>query len=518
MAPIAIGDLTYAYPGSAAPALRRASVEFDAGLTVVAGGSGDGKSTLLRLCNGLVPHLHGGRISGSATVLGLDVLRTPTRRLAREVGFVFQDLEAQVVFDRVEREVAFGLENLGVEPHAMPARVDEALSRVRASHLRGCRLATLSGGERQRVAIAAALVLRPACLVLDEPTSQLDPESAELVVDACLDLARGGHSVVVAEHRLERLLAAADRLVVVERGRVQAGGVRELLHLAPTLPALVRLGLHLGWKPLALTPAEVGDRLPALTFTPTSRRHHTAGPPLVQVLGATAGPGAEPVLQDVDLVVTAGEVVCLMGPNGGGKTTLLRLLGGLLRTRAGQVERTGGRIAYLPQRPDLLLHQPTVRDEVALTLRRQGAREPPDHVLAALGLEAVAGRFPRDLSTGQRQRVGIAAVLAGTPSLALLDEPTRGMDQVAATALRNLLRELRQQGSGIVLATHDAELVGEVADRVLAVGDRRVRDLGPPEQALSGGGPLSTQLGHLYPGGPVTVDGVLSRLRPVAVR
>jgi energy-coupling factor transporter ATP-binding protein EcfA2 len=139
-------------------------------------------------------------------------------------------------------------------------------------------------------------------------------------------------------------------------------------------------------------------------------------------------------------------------------------------------------------------------------------------VLAALGLEAVAGRFPRDLSTGQRQRVGIAAVLAGTPSLALLDEPTRGMDQVAATALRNLLRELRQQGSGIVLATHDAELVGEVADRVLAVGDRRVRDLGPPEQALSGGGPLSTQLGHLYPGGPVTVDGVLSRLRPVAVR
>ena len=229
----------------------------------------------------------------------------------------------------------------------------------------------------------------------------------------------------------------------------------------------------------------------------------------MQVVSGTVAVGAEVLLEGVDLTVGTGEVVCLMGPNGGGKTTLLRVLAGLVRPRSGRVERRAGRVAYLPQRPDVLLHQPTVRAEIALTLRRARENEPADRVLATLGLTAVAARFPRDLSTGQRQRVGIGAVLAGAPALALLDEPTRGIDAAASRALRAVLSELRERGTAIVLATHDADLAAYVADRIVRVGEGRVVELGPPDLALAGERPLATQLGRLYPNGPVTVDGVL---------
>ncbi len=517
MATLSVGGLTYWYPGAREPALRDLSLELEPGLTLVVGSSGGGKSTLLRLCNGLVPHLLGGRIKGTARALGLDILRTPTRRLAQHVGFVFQDPERQAVFEGVEREVAFGLENLAVPADQMPARVEEALTRVGSAHLRGRRLATLSGGERQRVAIASALVLRPACLVLDEPTSQLDPEGAAEVLQACLALAAGGTTVVVAEHRLERLLPAADHLVAVTAGGTRQGMPELLYHLAPTLPGVVDLGLRLGWRPPALSPEQVNGRLPALrppaAVTAARQRSPEGAEAVVELDGVSAGWGRTPVIRRCRLQVAAGEVVCLMGPNGGGKTTLLRTLAGLLVPLEGVVRRRSGRIAYLPQRPDLLLHRPTVRDEVLVTLRKSGAdpRE-AEHVLAVLGLDQVADRFPRDLSTGQRQRAGLAAVLAGAPRLALLDEPTRGMDANAMAALQTLLAELRDCGCGICVATHDPDLAARIADRVVLVRNGTVVDLGPPEVALAGPGPYSTQLGRLYPAGPVTVEGVLARL------
>ena len=513
MATLTVDGLSYWYPGAREPALQDLSLRLEPGLTLVVGPSGGGKSTLLRLCDGLVPHLFGGRIQGAAQVLGDDILRTPTRRLARKVGFVFQDPERQAVFDRVDREVAFGLENVGVPGAEMPARVEEALARVGARHLAGRRLRTLSGGERQRVALASALVLRPACLVLDEPTSQLDPEGADRVLDVCLELASSGTTVVVAEHRLERLLPAADFLVAVTAGGARWGPPEALYHLAPALPGVVELGLRLGWRPPALSPEQVNGRLPSLRASLPVRRRRIAGPAVVELEGVSAGVARTPVLRAADLSVGAGEVVCLMGPNGGGKTTLLRTLAGLLTPLAGTVRREPGRIAYLPQRPDLLLHRPTVRDEVLITLRRSdGDPREAEHILAVLGLTDVADRFPRDLSTGQRQRAGLAAVLAGAPRLALLDEPTRGMDADAMAALQKLLEELRGRGCGICVATHDPDLAARIADRVVRVGDRALVELGPPETALAGSGPLSTQLGRLYPSGPVTVEGVLARI------
>lgn len=438
-----LNHLTYWYPRSTEPALDDADLDIGEGVTVVAGPSGGGKSTLLRVLNGLVPHFHGGRIKGSAEVAGWDIIKTPTAQLARTVGFVFQDPELQAVYDTVEHEVAFGLENIGVSPQHMPSRIAEALHDVGAEYLVGRKINTLSGGERQRVALASSLAMRPKVLVLDEPTSQLDPDGAALVLSAAARLSEQGRVVVISEHRLERLLPVANGLILVESGKA-----------TDTNPQ--------SWTPPSIAP---------------SPRTTTPGAEAWALTNVTAGFGNGPVLDSVNLAGRHGEVVALSGPNGAGKTTLLRLISGLLPPLSGQVDRIGhGRIAYLPQNPTALLHRPTVRSEVELTLGRSHETEPPDKILSELGLLEVAGHYPRDLSCGERQRAAIAAVLPGHPDLVLLDEPTRGMDAEARIALMHAVARLRDQGSAIVLATHDAKLRDALADRVIDINNGRVSE------------------------------------------
>jgi energy-coupling factor transport system ATP-binding protein len=457
-----IEGLTYSYPDAERLSLRSIDLELEPGLTVVAGGSGGGKSTLLRLLNGLVPQFHGGRIAGSATVAGLDPMRTPIPRLAQRVGLVFQDVETQSVYGTVEREIAFGLENAALPRPEMHDRVDEALTMLSIEHLGGRRLATLSGGERQRVQLAAVLAMRPELIALDEPTSQLDPEGAAAVLAECVKLAASGRAVVVAEHRLELLVPAADRLLVVEDGRV-----------APTTPE----GLL---------------RAPS----PHAARRVDAADVAWELSGVEAGPGTEPVLSDVSLAGGRGEVVALLGPNGSGKTTLLRTLAGLLPPLAGTVRRPPGRTAYLPQNPGALLHLPTVRAEVALTLRRTGSNEDPRAMLAAFGLERLAGRYPRDLSSGERQRAALAATLAGSPALVLLDEPTRGMDSAARHSLAGAVATLAAAGAAVLLATHDHDLAAELADRCIELADGRATQLAGVPTASAGAAPSATGRGR----------------------
>jgi energy-coupling factor transport system ATP-binding protein len=358
------------------------------------------------------------------------------------VGFVFQDPELQTVYDVVDREVAFGLENIALPPREMAARVEEALHVAGIDHLAGRSVRTLSGGERQRVALASALAMRPRLVVLDEPTSQLDPEGATMVLDAVRSLVQHGRAAVIAEHRLERLLAHASASVIVEQGSVSAAWP------VPSPPAI----------------------------PPVSSRN---GPVAWSLAGVSAGFGGRVVLDSIDAVGHQGEVVALSGPNGGGKTTLLRLIAGALAPMSGKIERRPGRIAYLPQNPTALLHRPTLRSEVSLTLERAGESDPPDTILSELGLLGVAGRYPRDLSCGERQRAALAAVLPGRPGLVLLDEPTRGMDAAARSALTALVSRLRDGGSAIVLATHDSELRSALADRVLMVSAGNVVESEP---------------------------------------
>jgi len=435
---------TYSYPGANARALDDVTLTIDDGLHLVTGPSGGGKSTLLRVFNGLVPHFHGGRVAGCARVAGMDVIRTPTRRLAREVGFVFQDPELQAVYQNVEREVAFGLENAAVPARDIPGRVEEALHAAGAQHLAGRLLRTLSGGERQRVALASALASRPRLVVLDEPTSQLDPQGTALVFDALRTAVASGRTVVVSEHRVGELAAVAGSLIAVDRGRVRTSDPSRWMAPMP--------------------PERVG----------TSGDPH---PEAWCMRNATLGFNGDAVLHDVEAGGCAGEVIALTGPNGGGKTTLLRAIAGLLAPLSGTATRRPGRIAYLPQNPAALLHRPSVRAEVRFTLERaRETTESPDVILGRLGLGAVATRYPRDLSSGERQRAAAAAVLPGRPALVLLDEPTRGMDTSARDALIDVIAGLRDGGAAVVLATHDAALRDAVADRSLCVTAGRVTE------------------------------------------
>jgi len=537
--PLVLFDhLTYTFPGSSVPALDDVSMEFQEGeFVLVAGASGAGKSTLLRCLNGLVPHFTGGLVRGEVCVAGRYPVVEGPHNLSRYVGFVFQDPEAQFVVDRVEDEIAFALENAAVSPAEMRLRVEEALHLCDLAPLRNRRVDTLSGGEKQKVAIAAALAMRPRILALDEPTSQLDPQSAEDILQGLVRLNQElGVTIVLAEHRLERVLPYVDRLVYLsssDRG-VLSGPARRVLSEIDLSPPLVALAKAIGWDPLPLTVKE-GRRFAAQIPYPSPRSsgqdaglRAASGDAQVEIRNLHFAYNGRPVLQGVDLQIARGELVALMGRNGSGKTTLLRCLVGLVRPDSGKIEMRGesliGRdtvdicqdVGYLPQEPDDLLFADTVGEELDITLRNHGlhGRPPisPDELLVRLSLEDVKERYPRDLSAGQRQRVALGAVTVTRPDLLLLDEPTRGLDYRAKLELVRLLREWQAEGASILLVTHDVELVAQAADRVALLSQGEIIANEPPG-LLTSSPVFAPQVARLFPGsGWLTVDDALEGL------
>jgi energy-coupling factor transporter ATP-binding protein EcfA2 len=425
----ALEHVTYAYPGVGDVALVDVSLELGVGEVVaLLGPSGAGKSTLLRALSGLVPHFHGGRFGGSVIVGGLDTRRVRPADLASTVATVFQDPEDQVVMARVRNEVAFGLENIGTPPGEIWARVEKALEAVDARRLALRPTGELSSGELQRVCLASALALEPALLLLDEPTSQLDPDGADEFMSALESL---DATIVLSEQRTARALALADRVLFLEGGRLllDAGRDDALDWLAARRPQY--LPEHVHEDPPTAVPGGIVCRLEGVTFS------YRAG---------------RPVLNAVDLELRRGEVLVLEGPNGSGKTTLAKIAAGLLEPGSGRVWRTG-RAGYLSQDPGRYLVRERVLDEVALAV--DGDRERARLALGAVELEWAADRHPRDLSSGERERLGLAAVTVGAPDLLVLDEPTRGVDPDRKAALADWLLSYARGGRAVLVATHD---------------------------------------------------------------
>jgi energy-coupling factor transporter ATP-binding protein EcfA2 len=433
-----IEELAYWYPEADRPALEDISFELEPGEVVcLLGSSGSGKSTLLRALAGLVPHFHGGQFVGRVEVGGRDTRQAKPSDLAGTVASVFQDPEDQVVFTIVENEVAFGLENIGVAPARIRDRALEALRAVGADHLAGRRTHELSSGELQRVCVAAALALGPALLLLDEPTSQLDPDGAEALLDYASEL---GCAVVVSEQRPALPLERADRVLFLDRGQVVLDAAREaaLRWLAAERPAF------LPREPVQLDADAGGDLLARLE-------------------GAAFAHGQR-LVRVPDLELRRGEVVALIGSNGSGKTTLAKLVAGLLEPTQGLVHRSG-RAAYLSQDPGRYVVAERVEEEVALGVG--GDLERARAALEPVGLQGYEHRHPRDLSSGERERLALAAVLVTEPDLLVLDEPTRGMDPRRKLELAALLRA--QAGDrGTLVVTHDLLFAADVADRVVS--------------------------------------------------
>ena len=524
---IDIEKVTYTYPGAARPALHDFSLRVDEGeFLLVTGPSGAGKSTLLRLLNGLVPHFYGGTLSGSVRVAGCDPVELGPGEMSDTVGLVFQDPEAQFVAEGVEDEMAFAMENAGLPLPLMRKRVEEALHALGIEHLRARRVSTLSGGERQRVAIAAVLTMQPKVLVLDEPTSQLDPQTAEEVLDSLVKLNKDlGLTVILSEHRLERVVQHADRLLYIGAdGESVIGEPREILAEIPLAPPLARVGKLLGWSPLPLSIKEA--RRFASKWQPNidaqeGQARTATKQPGIRLQDVWFGYSGREVLRGFSLDLYPGEITALMGRNGAGKTTILKLIMGLLKPLRGRVQTLGldtrqaspealsKLLGYVPQQPDVLLFADTVQGEIDFT--RRAHRLPPDGsgLLSSLGLAPYHASDPKDLSVGERQRVALAAVLAGEPLALVLDEPTRGLDYLQKDNLVSILRGLRDAGRTVVLATHDVELAAHLADRIVLVGDGDIVADGPAREVMSGSLVFSSQVSKLFRHpGLVTVEDV----------
>jgi energy-coupling factor transport system ATP-binding protein len=438
-----IERLTYHYSGVERPALEDVSLEVQPGeLVCLLGPSGSGKSTLLRALAGLVPHFHGGRFSGRVEVAGRDTRTTRPSDLAGAVASVFQDPEDQVVMTGVEHELQFGLENLGVPPLEIHARALEALQSMGAEHLADRKTHELSAGELQRVCVASSLALRPQLLLLDEPTSQLDPEAAEALLDLATTL---GCAVVVSEQRPALPLDRCDRVVFVEHGKIvidatQAEGLRWLAREHPAF--------------LAHEPDDVDG---------------VAGGEVECELRGVSYAYGERIVPVPDLRLGRGEIVALLGPNGSGKTTLAKLAVGLLEPSSGDVRRLG-RASYLSQDPGRYVVAERADEEVAL-----GVGGDIERARAALALVDLAGfeaRHPRDLSSGERERLALAAVLVTEPDLLVLDEPTRGVDPERKLELAALLRSQAADRATLVV-THDLVFTADVADRIVSTEPAR---------------------------------------------
>jgi energy-coupling factor transporter ATP-binding protein EcfA2 len=442
-------NLSFAYPGSTAPALRDVSTGLTPGqVTLVLGRSGSGKSTLLRAFAGLVPHFHGGGFSGRVEVAGLDTRRHGPARLAGTVATLFQDPEDQVVFTRVLNEVAFGLENVGTPAQKIESRALDALAWVGAEHLAERLVTELSGGELQRVCLAATLALEPKLLLLDEPTSQLDPEAAEGLVELALRLARDGDTaVLLSEQRPALPLEVCDRVLFLDRGCLAfdgpVGQARAWLeeHHPLFVSAGGDVGVHLHHF------GEVTSRLDGVSY---AYEDHLL------------------VLDGASLELRRGEIVALVGPNGSGKTTLAKLAAGLLEPLSGRVERRG-RATYLSQDPGRYVLRERADEEVAVGV--DGDLAVASRVLAEVGLAGYEDRHPRDLSSGERERLALAAVLAPRPDLLVLDEPTRGVDPERKHELAALLRANTTRATLVV--THDRAFAKAVADRVVSLAPDR---------------------------------------------
>ena len=474
---ISFEDVTFSYPGSDDDVLRHVDLQIEEGcFALVCGATGSGKSTLLRAVNGLVPHFTGGRFAGHVIVGGRDTLTHAPRKLSDVVAFVPQDPNASFVVDRVEDEIAYAMENLGFERARMARRVEEMLDLLALAPLRHRSVRSLSGGERQRVAIAAALAPGARVLVLDEPTSQLDPQGAEDVLSALQRLVHDlGMTVVLAEHRFERVAGFADVAIGCEGdGGVFKGAPGEVFTRLKIGPPVARLARILGWPTTPLTVREARRNAAAVELPAPPDEARASGREALSAHKVSAGYDETLVLHDVDLTLREGEVVALVGRNGAGKSTLLRCLAGLLAPAKGEVDlrgdppRPGDDVALCPQRAEDVLFSETVAGEIDAT--RGGRLD----VLARLGLAGLAGRHPRDLSAGQRVLLATAAVAVTDASVLLLDEPTRGLDHDSKDALGNFLREEAERGRTIVIATHDVELAAEICPRVVMLAEGRV--------------------------------------------
>ncbi len=501
-------NLTYCYPQKDKPALSQLDLKINDGeFLLVAGASGSGKSTLARIISRLAPEFYGGKIEGEV-------------KGTRNIGMVFQDPEKQLVMETVEREVAFPLENRGVERNFMRKQVLEVLSLLGIWHLKDKKTYELSGGEKQKVAIAAALAVRNRFLVLDEPVSQLDPMAADEIMHLLKKLNDDlGFTIVLVEQRTEKCLSYADRVIFLDEGEISFDGKpAEYVkwvgkHDCNFLPPVTELFWRLKSDMFPLT-VKQGRELIGRNYTVLAEILETSAASSEHKAIALnkvdySFENGTKALDSVTLDVGKGETLGIIGANGAGKSTALRIIAGLLNPRKGNMYVEGA-VGYLSQEPNDYLFNDTVYEELLFTQKNFQKVDIGfiDEILGDLDIESKRNVNPRDLSGGERQRVALASVLAMKPEILLLDEPTRGLNKGYKMRLAAYLRKLKDKGKTIVIVTHDMEFVAEVCDRVAIMFEGQIAQDGPTREILSGGLHFTTDINRMFHGmaSPLKID------------
>jgi energy-coupling factor transport system ATP-binding protein len=509
---ISIEDLHFRYRGQREPALNGISFDVQQGdFLVIMGHSGAGKSTLVACMNGLVPHFHRGRFAGDVTVMGLNIRDKTVAQMSEKLGMVFQDFEAQLFSTNVELEVAFGPENFAVPREEIARRIDENLELVGLDGLRERAPSTLSGGQKQKLAIASVLAMQTPILVMDEPTTDLDPISKQGVFDIAQQLRqRSDLTLLVVEHETEEALNA-DYVLLLKDGEIlRLGPASEMLREVELMQetGVMPLGVPLFFKrmeasylPLTLDEGEEhfkengwrlsNERYADVVAKDAARRDQRKSVIIhCEGLEHTYPSGVE-ALKGVDLDIYEGEIIGIVGQNGSGKTTLIKHINGLLMPTGGEIEvegkptrvqgvfTLGKKVGYVFQNPDHQIFSETVFEEVSYSLR---LREMDDETietrvaeaLEAVGLSGMEEADPFSMTKSGRQRVAVASVLAIKPDVLILDEPTTGLDYREQRSMMDLVRGMNARGSTIIFVTHHMWVVAEYADRVFVVKDGQI--------------------------------------------
>lgn len=475
MAQIQIENLSFSYAASqkTSPSICDISLEMNAGeFVVICGASGCGKSTLLRsLKPGIRP---AGTIKGKVLYHGTPIDEVSKKVQATEIGFVMQNPEHQIVTDKVWHELAFGLENIGVKREDIRFRVAEVAEYFGITDLYFRSISELSGGQKQLINLAAAMAMHPEVMILDEPTSQLDPIAAETFMDLIKKVNEDlGVTIILSEHRLNMALPKADRMIVMEKGRILYNGLpiealsvmekKDIIKLMPVPTQVFKQCHGKGQVPMSvaqgrkwLGKCEIKSGNSFQNFMETSEKSETNENAIsCRHVWFRYGKQEKDILQDLNVEIKKGEIFAILGGNGTGKTTTMSLLCGIYRPYRGKV-KMNGKAALLPQDVQTLFLKDTVKEEL------KGV-EP--QIIRWLNLTDLLESHPYDLSGGEQQKVALAKILAVNPDILLLDEPTKGIDPIFKEQLGNYMTQLAGQGKTIVLVSHDVDFCGEFAHR-----------------------------------------------------
>ena len=521
-----VENFSYSYSDRDYEAIKNIDLAINKGeLVLVVGPSGCGKSTLLRALNRNIPDFSGGTVNGRVYLDGQSIRELSREEIVRSVGMIYQHPEKQIVFQDVEREIAFGMENLNMPIYKMKRNIMEVISLLGINHIKSKDTHEISGGERQKVAIASVLAMDPHIILFDEPISQLDPISSEELINCIKKLNRDlGKTIVLVEQRLDRCFHIADRIIFMDNGEVLCQGrpndIPNIIEQKYHLPNLAYIFKQARENIMPVSVKEGRDLIERRNFESTERNNsgdkNTAKRQALvrknrngyddniqnQILNIKnlnfSYEKGSPILRDINLSIEKGEIMTIMGENGAGKSTLFKIISGITKKYKGTVTLSGkdinkfygseliNSIAYLSQNPNDYFGRDTVFEEVAYTLKNIGEynESTVESIMKDMDIENLRNYNPRDLSGGEKQRVAIACTLVTNPDILILDEPTRGMDSRAKERLGEIISNLAKDGKTVVLITHDSDFAADYTTRVVLMYKGEIVAKGTAEEIL----------------------------------